>query len=267
MPKKKAGSWLDHINDMRSTAHPSKPLEMGEVDRILNINHHFHGVFHHTIPMIYLVDYTTGKYVTMSKAVKTTLGYEQENFTNGGLEFTLEHYNKTDLQLFNKEIFPERLAVLKTIPPAEHVNYIFSYNFRFRNKEKKDVNILQRNCFIQSDDKGNPLMSLGMVMRIDHYKPCNPVVQVIEKIDNDSKELTETVYKKAFYLHEEDRLFTKREKEVLLWMADGLTSREIADKLFISENTVINHRRNMQEKSNTKNAAGLVGFALRQGII
>lgn len=266
MSKKKPGSWLDHINNMQRKMPSSKPLEVDEVDRILDINHHFHGIFHHTIPMIYLMDYTTGKYVTVSKTVKTTLGYEPEHFTNGGLDFTLEHYHKADLQLFNEEIFPDRLAVLKKIPPAEHVNYIFSYNFRFRNKEKKDVNVLQRNCFIKSDDKGNPLMSLGMVMTIDHYKSCNPVVQVIEKIDNDSKEF-QTVYKKAFYLHEEDKIFTKREKEVLLWMADGLTSREIAEKLFVSENTVINHRRNMQEKSNTKNAAGLVGFALRQSII
>jgi DNA-binding CsgD family transcriptional regulator len=234
---------------------------------MLDINHHFQGVFHHTIPMIYLVDYTTGKYLTMSKSVRVILGYEPENFINGGLAFTMENYHKTDLRVFNEQIFPDRLSFLKRISPAEHSNYIFSYNFRIRNKEKNYSNILQRNCFIKSDDKGNPLMSLGMVINVDHYKSESPVIQLVDKLSSHPNESPQTVYKKAFYLHEEDKLFTKREKEVLLCVADGLTSREIADKLFISENTIINHRRNMQEKSNTSNAAGLVGFALRQGII
>ena len=79
--------------------------------------------------------------------------------------------------------------------------------------------------------------------------------------------MAETILKKSYYLHQEDKLFTKREKEILLWIADGLISKEIADKLFISENTVVNHRRNMQTKSNTRNSSELVSYSLRQGII
>ncbi|MBN9386106.1 MAG: helix-turn-helix transcriptional regulator [Chitinophagaceae bacterium] len=203
----------------------------------------------------------------MSRAVKTLLGYEPENFTEGGLSFTMENYHTADLQLFNEQIFPDRLSFLKKIPPVEHSNYIFSYNYRIRNKEKKYSNILQRNCFIKSDDNGNPLLSLGMVINVDHFKNENPVIQVIEKLSSHPDKMPETVYKKVFYLHEEDKLFTAREKEILLWTADGLTSKEIAGKLFLSENTVINHRRNMQTKSNTKNVAELISFAHRQAII
>jgi len=218
-------------------------------------------------PMLYLVDYSTGQYLTMSKSVKVILGYEPENFINEGLAFTHENYHKADFRVFNEQIFPDRLSFLKKIPPAEHANYIFSYNFRIRNKEKKYINILQRNCFIKSDDKGNPLLSLGMVINVDHFKNENPVIQVIDKLSSHPDETPETVYKKTFYLHEEDKLFTAREKEVLLWTADGLTSKEIGEKLFLSENTIINHRRNMQAKSNTRNMAELISFSYRQAII
>jgi DNA-binding NarL/FixJ family response regulator len=68
-------------------------------------------------------------------------------------------------------------------------------------------------------------------------------------------------------LEQLEKLFSKREKEVLLWMAEGLSSKMIADKLHISEHTVINHRRSMQEKSNKPNATALVSFAIRNGII
>ena len=110
-------------------------------------------------------------------------------------------------------------------------------------------------------------MSMGMVININHFKNENPVIQTVDKLSSDPDIATQTVHKKSFYLHDEDRLFIRREKEVLLWTADGLTSKEIAHKLNISENTIINHRRNMQEKSNTRNVTELVSFSIRHGII
>lgn len=43
--------------------------------------------------------------------------------------------------------------------------------------------------------------------------------------------------------------FSKREKEILKWTAEGKTSAEIAMILSISENTVNFHQKNMQKKS------------------
>jgi DNA-binding CsgD family transcriptional regulator len=50
-------------------------------------------------------------------------------------------------------------------------------------------------------------------------------------------------------------------------MAEGLTSKEIAQKLFIAEATVIIHRRRLMEKAGALNVASLIFFALRRGII
>ncbi len=51
---------------------------------------------------------------------------------------------------------------------------------------------------------------------------------------------------------------THRELEVLKFIAQGFSSKQIADKLFISENTVANHRRNMLRKRGAKSSAELV---------
>jgi DNA-binding CsgD family transcriptional regulator len=51
---------------------------------------------------------------------------------------------------------------------------------------------------------------------------------------------------------------TQREKEILSCIAEGLSSKQIANKLFISENTVANHRKNMLMKMKAKNSAELV---------
>jgi DNA-binding NarL/FixJ family response regulator len=51
---------------------------------------------------------------------------------------------------------------------------------------------------------------------------------------------------------------TLREKEILSFIAEGLSSKQIAAKLIISENTVSNHRKNMLKKSGAKSSAELI---------
>jgi DNA-binding NarL/FixJ family response regulator len=62
-------------------------------------------------------------------------------------------------------------------------------------------------------------------------------------------------------------LLTRREKEVLNLIADGLTNVEIADKLFVSASTVDSHRKNLISKLNVKNTAAMVRFALENKLI
>ncbi|HYG40955.1 MAG TPA: response regulator transcription factor [Cytophagales bacterium] len=60
---------------------------------------------------------------------------------------------------------------------------------------------------------------------------------------------------------------SKRELEVLNLIADGFTNVEIADKLFTSKRTIESHRRNLIEKTHTKNTAELVKYALSNGLL
>jgi len=60
---------------------------------------------------------------------------------------------------------------------------------------------------------------------------------------------------------------TKREKEVLQHVAQGLTNLQIAEKLFISVDTVESHRKNLHSKLNVKNSAMLVRFAMENNLL
>ncbi len=60
--------------------------------------------------------------------------------------------------------------------------------------------------------------------------------------------------------------FTPREKQILKLICAELSTKEIADKLFISENTVETHRKNMMAKTGAKNVIGLVKLAIQQGL-
>ncbi|WP_287130157.1 response regulator transcription factor [Candidatus Cyanaurora vandensis] len=59
---------------------------------------------------------------------------------------------------------------------------------------------------------------------------------------------------------------TNREHEILNLIALGNTNPEIATKLFISPRTVDTHRTNLMQKLGIKNTAGLVRFAIEQGL-
>jgi len=60
---------------------------------------------------------------------------------------------------------------------------------------------------------------------------------------------------------------TERETEVLLLICKGFTNNEIADKLVLSKRTVDKHRENLLQKTQSKNTANLVIFAIKNGLL
>lgn len=60
---------------------------------------------------------------------------------------------------------------------------------------------------------------------------------------------------------------TTREKQVVKLIAEGKSSKEIADLLYISVRTVDNHRANVMEKLNLKKSTDLVKYAIKKGYL
>jgi DNA-binding NarL/FixJ family response regulator len=60
---------------------------------------------------------------------------------------------------------------------------------------------------------------------------------------------------------------TAREVEVLKLICEELTMREIGERLYLSEQTIMTHRKNLMRKTEVKNAVGLVKYAIQNGLI
>ena len=121
------------------------------------------------------------------------------------------------------------------------------------------------------------MISIGAVSYlIKNTTPHNLINTIKEVIDKgfyyDSEVLQiikedNTAVRKNSKFRIEDSTLTKREKEVLILICKQNSTREIAEKLNINIRTVEGHRNNLMIKTDTKNVAGLIIFALCNEIL
>lgn len=94
------------------------------------------------------------------------------------------------------------------------------------------------------------------------------ILEAMETVMKGEKFLS---YETALLMAQEEKtepmLLTRREKEVLVLIADGLTNQQIADKLFVSITTVVTHRTHLLEKLGANNTATLIRTAVARKII
>ncbi|WP_316734980.1 response regulator transcription factor [Pedobacter aquatilis] len=82
-----------------------------------------------------------------------------------------------------------------------------------------------------------------------------------------SKEVIEIIAKPSINDLKGRPKFTKREKQILQLIAQGKTTANIAEELFLSPLTVETHRRNMMQKLDVKNSIELINIATEQLLI
>jgi DNA-binding NarL/FixJ family response regulator len=81
-----------------------------------------------------------------------------------------------------------------------------------------------------------------------------------------SQKLASMVAKSKFNLNQKKEKpdFSEREKEIIAYICDGLTNKEIGEKIFLSVRTIEGLRLKIIEKMNVKNTAGIIVYAIRE---
>lgn len=126
------------------------------------------------------------------------------------------------------------------------------HDFVIQALEKGAIGFLLKNT-----GKDEVLTAIRSVSKGDSYFSKEVSVILIEQLNRPSKLRAKNA----------DIPISPREIEVLKLIAMEYSNSEIADKLFISIRTVDTHRRNLLEKLNAKNTAGLVKFAIQKGLL
>jgi DNA-binding NarL/FixJ family response regulator len=111
---------------------------------------------------------------------------------------------------------------------------------------------------LKSAEKDEILVAIQMVISGRQFLCSDLGLSMLRKVLAKDDEPDETT--KASRL-------SRRESEVLQLLAEGLTTNEIAEKLFTSKRTIETHRQNILEKTQTKNTAALIRMAVTQGLL
>ncbi len=110
----------------------------------------------------------------------------------------------------------------------------------------------------------------GFILKDSDISEVKDAIYTVYKGGNYfSQELLYNVIQKIKTRESENKVanLSKREKEILFKICEGLPNKEIADTLFISKRTVDKHRANLLSKTNSKNTASLILYSIKNKII
>ncbi|HDL6964623.1 TPA: response regulator transcription factor [Yersinia enterocolitica] len=122
----------------------------------------------------------------------------------------------------------------------------------------ENTSIFDINTFISAGAKGR-------VWKSSHPAKLNRAIDAVSNnffyFEDDIVEYTKSGIKSA-----SEQQLTAREKQVLQLIADGMTNKEMARLLIISNKTIESHRLNIMKKLNVHNGIELLKTALRMGV-
>lgn len=138
-----------------------------------------------------------------------------------------------------------------------------TFDFYFTNT---DIMVLNTDFFLPRKSKTMVLINgpegsggLSVTNHITLYAPQEIIFeQIHQMLENDNGNNP---------TGENNKELSSRETDVLQLIVKGITNKEIADKLNISLNTVLSHRKNITAKLGIKTVSGLTFYAIMNGII
>ena len=216
----------------------------------------------------YVIDYTHHKYLYVGPLFKKLLGYDKELLPDMEPNYFTQLWNRNDFKVFNEKIFPETIRFLKKHAVSDYPVFTFSFNYRVNAKDGENHTLLQRATYFSDAEDGHSLAAAGYIENITNYKTDSSIIHTAEKTDRERSTLSKVpLFKSVYYPDKTNRELTKRELEILAAIYEGKCSKQIADKFFVSINTVNNHRKNMLHKTNTNNCPQLLHYALENGLL
>ncbi|MFT2011267.1 response regulator [Pontibacter sp. 13R65] len=147
--------------------------------------------------------------------------------------------------------FPEiKVLVLSML---DHENYV-----------NRVIELGASGYILKNSGKEELCAAIRLVASGSLYISSSVAIQLLKKVGH------QTSYSGPVQTDSKDKKLkdiSKRELEVLQLIGEGFTNAEIAEKLFTSKRTIETHRQNLLEKTQTKNTATLIKYALQNNII
>lgn len=108
----------------------------------------------------------------------------------------------------------------------------------------------------------------GFLIKDSTIDEVREAIRIVAKGGNYfSQEILYKLIKNGSELIKSDETLSQREAEILTLICQGFSNQEIADKLFLSKRTIDKHRANILDKTQCRNTASLVVYAIKWGLV
>lgn len=207
-------------------------------------------------------------------AVRVLIADDHEMFRQGlrvlleeeGFQFVAEASDGREAVQLCQQHHPE-VAILDIAMPL--LNGIFAAREIIKSNPRTKVVLLTQHT---EDQMVLESLRAGVTGYVLKTRATSELVHALRAVCRGEMYLTQSISRtvvQAFLTKDSlpERPLSDRERQVLQLVAEGKTNKEVASLLGISVNTAESHRTNLMEKLDIHDTAGLVRYALRNGVI
>ena len=185
------------------------------------------------------------------------LGLDMNTMKNKGMNYFWSRMHPDDIEPWLQALNELMKFTLSNISVEERSKMSYTWNYRIKNSNGIYVNIIQNTTPLEFDANDKPVIGLAHYTVLDSKIKLQ--VSATAKLLNENKEY-ETKYFNNFSQKLLSDGISNRERDVVRLLVLNNSSKEIAEKLNISTNTVDTHRRNILKKLNIKSTGELIGM-------
>ena len=205
----------------------------------------------------------------VSSSVKNLIGIEPEDFN---VQKLLEICHPDDLpDVYKREALVTKH--LNSLNPEDQLFYKYSYFFRIKDTKGNYHKMLHQATAITISEENKIGHVLAVHIDVSHFKFIDDKTMSIIALRDDLESFYNIDPENPDFENNGSEsniladTLSKRELDIVNWIAKGLNTKKIAGKLNLSEHTVRTHRKNILQKTNCANAAELVSRCLLEGVI
>lgn len=193
-----------------------------------------------------LTPFSKQQWLTLGDTLMSAFHPDDIGYVISALAHSIEIYQNSDQELKN---------TLK-----------FNIYARFQNSKKDYRWILMQNWY-HTNELNEVEFGLHIYQDLSHFQISNRPLLSIIGLEKGNLNYFKHFDSNFNEIEGDLPMITKREKEVLNLMSQGYNTPEISKKLFISYDTVENHKRNLRRKTKTKTSSELIAYILKYNLL
>ncbi len=249
------------VNDFFSASNTVRDLSQADAQQLSNYIEVIEAISRTTNQSIYVIDYQKKGFEYVSGNPLFLNGHAAGEVVEMGYDFYLKYVPAKDLELLLK-INQVGFEFYERLPLADRKQYSISYDFHLTTNDSKAILIHQKLTPIFLTEKGQLWKSICVVSLSSRQKAGNIIVDRSGHNESYAYDLDANCWRQL-----EKIVLSEREAEILQHSIRGYSITEIAERIFVSPDTVKFHRKKMFEKLDVGNISEAISFATLNRLI